>query len=165
MAKIAVDFDETIVEDRYPKIGPEVMFATDTLRMLIEAHHQLILWTKCAKVSLLKEAVDWCHERGVDFWAINSDYPEEKPPDKYFTRKIKADYFIDDRNIGGLPDWGQIYAIIQQRQDFCRSAERWYNASRKEEETLVESVIVKPTTDKERLYGKRRSQNSLYGHS
>lgn len=118
MAKIAVDFDGTIVEDRYPKIGPEVMFATDTLRMLMEDHHQLILWT-VREGELLKEAVDWCHERGVDFWAINNDYPEEKPSDKYFTRKIKADYFIDDRNIGGLPDWGQIYAIIKQHKTFA----------------------------------------------
>lgn len=117
MAKIAVDFDGTIVEDRYPKIGPEVMFATDTLRMLIEAHHQLILWT-VREGELLQEAVDWCHERGVDFWAVNNDYPEEKPSDRHFTRKIKADYFIDDRNIGGLPDWGQIYAIIQQHKTF-----------------------------------------------
>lgn len=118
MAKIAVDFDGTIVEDRYPKIGPEVMFATDTLRMLMEAHHQLILWT-VREGELLKEAVDWCHERGVDFYAINSDYPEEQQSDKYFSRKIKADYFIDDRNIGGLPDWGQIYAIIQQHKTFA----------------------------------------------
>lgn len=44
---------------------------------------------------------------------------EEKPSDKYFTRKIKADYFIDDRNIGGLPDWGQIYAIIKQHKTFA----------------------------------------------
>ena len=114
MAKIAVDFDGTIVEDRYPKIGPEVMFATDTLRMLIEAHHQLILWT-VREGELLQEAVDWCHERGVDFWAVNNDYPEEKPSDRHFTRKIKADYFIDDRNIGGLPDWGTIYQMVRDR--------------------------------------------------
>lgn len=118
MAKIAVDFDGTIVEDKYPEIGTEVMFATDTLRMLQQEHHQLILWT-VREGKLLEEAVRWCHERGVDFWAVNSDYPEEKPSDKYFTRKLKADYFIDDRNIGGLPDWGQIYAIIHQHKSFA----------------------------------------------
>jgi uncharacterized phage protein gp47/JayE len=64
----------------------------------------------------LKEAVEWCHERGVDFWAVNSDYPEETPSDRHYTRKIKADYFIDDRNIGGLLDWGQIYAIIHNHK-------------------------------------------------
>ena len=52
-------------------------------------------------------------ERGIEFWAINKDYPEENgfKNNNHFSRKIKADIFIDDRNIGGLPDWGQIYPI------------------------------------------------------
>ena len=39
---IAVDFDGTIVEHKYPKIGSEIPFATDTLKMLIKDGHQLI---------------------------------------------------------------------------------------------------------------------------
>ena len=77
MATIAVDFDGTIVEHRYPHIGEERPFATDTLRMLINDHHRLILWT-VREGHLLQEAIDWCHERGVDFWAVNRDYPEEE---------------------------------------------------------------------------------------
>lgn len=42
---IAIDFDGTIVEHRYPKIGNEIPFATDTLKMLMKDHHRLILWT------------------------------------------------------------------------------------------------------------------------
>ena len=42
---IAVDFDGTIVEHRYPKIGKEIPFATQTLRQLIQDGHRLILWT------------------------------------------------------------------------------------------------------------------------
>lgn len=42
---IAIDFDGTIVEHRYPKIGNEIPFAIDTLKMLLKAHHRLILWT------------------------------------------------------------------------------------------------------------------------
>ena len=42
---IAVDFDGTIVEHKYPKIGSELPFATDTLKMLIKDGHQLILWS------------------------------------------------------------------------------------------------------------------------
>ena len=74
---IAVDFDGTIVEHKYPKIGSEIPFATDTLKMLIKDGHQLILWS-VREGELLQEAVDWCHERGVDFWAVNKDYPEEE---------------------------------------------------------------------------------------
>ncbi len=42
---IAVDFDGTIVEHKYPEIGEEIPFATDTLKMLTQAHHKLILWS------------------------------------------------------------------------------------------------------------------------
>lgn len=129
MAKIAVDFDGTIVEDRYPKIGDEIPFATDTLRMLIEEHHQLILWT-VREGTLLQEAIDWCHKRGVDFWAVNSDYPaDEQGEAKYMTRKIKADYFIDDRNVGGLPDWGQIYHILHERKSYAEIVREGFGMS------------------------------------
>ena len=119
MATIAVDFDGTIVEHRYPRIGEERPFATETLRMLINDHQRLILWT-VREGHLLQEAIDWCHERGVDFWAVNRDYPEEEvEKNNHFSRKLKADYFIDDRGIGGLPDWGQIYRIISERRTYA----------------------------------------------
>lgn len=119
MAVIAVDFDGTVVEHRYPEIGEELPFATETLRMLIKDQHRLILWT-VREGDLLKEAVDWCHERGVDFYAINRDYPEEEEDkNNHFSRKLKADYFIDDRGIGGLPDWGQIYQIIHDHTSYA----------------------------------------------
>lgn len=117
---IAVDFDGTIVEDNYPGIGSERAFATETLRMLLRDHHRLILWT-VREGRHLEEAVEWCRERGVEFYAVNKDYPEEsKNNNNHFSRKIKADYFIDDRNIGGLPDWGQIYQIISEKKSFER---------------------------------------------
>jgi len=113
---IAVDFDGTIVEHRYPKIGEEIPFACDTLRMLIKDRHKLVLWT-VREGKLLDEAVAWCHERGIDFYAVNRDYPEETTDNNpYFSRKLKVDVFIDDRNIGGLPDWGTIYDMITYRK-------------------------------------------------
>jgi hypothetical protein len=111
---IAVDFDGTIVEHRYPAIGNELPFATDTLKMLIAEHHKLILWT-VREDELLQEAVDWCKERGVEFYAVNRDYPEESlENNNHFSRKLKVDLWIDDRNIGGLPDWGTMYQMITQ---------------------------------------------------
>ena len=111
---IAVDFDGTIVEERYPDIGDERPFATETLRMLIRDKHKLILWT-VREGELLEEAVNWCKDRGVEFYAVNKEYPEEKEEwNNHFSRKIKADVWIDDRNIGGLPDWGQIYQMINE---------------------------------------------------
>lgn len=117
---IAVDFDGTIVTHEYPKIGEELPFATETLKMLIRDGHRLILWS-VREDELLQEAVDWCHERGVDFYAVNKDYPEENGRDSNasFSRKLKADVFIDDRNLGGLPDWGQIYQMISHRETWA----------------------------------------------
>ncbi len=115
---IGVDFDGTIVEDRFPDIGQERPFATDTLRMLIKDHHRLILWT-VREGKYLEEAVNWCKERGVEFYAVNNDYPEERPENnQFFSRKIKADIWIDDRNIGGLPDWGTIYRMISHHKSW-----------------------------------------------
>lgn len=112
---IAVDFDGTIVEDRYPDIGREHPFAIDTLKRLNAERHRLILWT-VREGRHLDEAVAFCRERGVEFYAINRDYPEEeRGMNNRFSRKLKADLFIDDRSLGGLPDWGVIYEMINHK--------------------------------------------------
>jgi len=110
---IAVDFDGTIVEHCYPNIGEERPYATEILKKLIADRHKLILWT-VREGKLLDEAVNWCAERGVTFYAVNSDSSDmfKEAKDKNFSCKLNADYFIDDKNIGGLPDWPTIYKII-----------------------------------------------------
>lgn len=110
---IAVDFDGTIVEHRYPAIGKDIPFALPTLRRLQAEGHRLILWT-VREGRLLDEAVEYCRERGVTFYAINRDFEEEDGTGRSFSRKLKADLFIDDRNVGGLPDWGTIYTLISE---------------------------------------------------
>ena len=114
---IAVDFDGTIVEHRYPKIGEEIPFATETLKILAQERHKLILWT-VREGELLEEAIEWCRQRGVFFYSVNKDYPEEEKSHIGFSRKLKADLFIDDRNLGGLPDWGTIYQMIHEQKPY-----------------------------------------------
>lgn len=115
---IGVDFDGTIVEDKFPEIGAEIPFATDTLKMLIKDHHRVILWT-VREGKYLEDAVNWCREHGVEFYAVNRDYPEETVKNnQFFSRKIKADVWIDDRNLGGLPDWGTIYRMISHHKSW-----------------------------------------------
>ena len=111
---IAVDFDGTIVEHKYPAIGRELPFAIETLKKLRDEHHRLILWT-VREGRLLDEALAFCRDRGLEFYAVNRDYPEERREHESFSRKLKADLFIDDRNIGGLPDWGTIYQMVRDR--------------------------------------------------
>ena len=107
---IAVDFDGTIVEDKYPEIGKPQMFAFETLREL-QKKHRLILWT-CREGRLLKEAVEFCSINGVSFYAVNKNFPEEAYEEGNFMRKIDADMFIDDRNFGGFPGWSEIYQTV-----------------------------------------------------
>jgi len=108
--KIAVDFDGTIVEHKYPEIGKEVLFAFDTLKALQKDGHLLVLWTYRANKEL-DEAVEFCRKNGVEFYAVNKNYPEEDY-DSTISRKIDADIFIDDKNFGGFPGWGEIYHSI-----------------------------------------------------
>ena len=115
---IAVDFDGTIVTNQYPEIGREIPFAIRTLKMLQEEGHRLILWT-CRRDEELDAALDWCRERGLEFYAANKDYPEEDERTSVsYTRKLKADMFIDDRCVCGLPDWGFIYQMIHERKTY-----------------------------------------------
>lgn len=111
---IAVDFDGTIVEHEYPAIGKPIPFAIDVIKRLQnEFHHQIILWT-VREGELLDEAVAYCRERGLEFYAVNKNYPEEEPGNA--PRKLTADLFIDDRNLGGIPDWGVIYQMVKDRK-------------------------------------------------
>ena len=115
---IAVDFDGTIVEERYTKIGAEIPFAVQPLKMLIKDRHKLILWT-VREGELLEEAVEWCRQRGIEFYAVNKDYPEEDvEKNRHYSRKLKADIWIDDRSVGGLPDWGTIYRMISEHKTY-----------------------------------------------
>lgn len=107
---IAVDFDGTIVEDAYPKIGKPQIFAFETLKKLQEEGHRLILWTYRSGEKL-DEAVNFCKKNGIIFYAVNKSFSEEKYNES-ISRKIHADLFIDDRNVGGFLGWGQIYQLL-----------------------------------------------------
>lgn len=96
----------------------EIPFAIETLKLLQREGHWLILWS-VREGKLLEEAVEWCRARGLEFYAVNKDYPEEEMTDKDYSRKLKVDLFIDDRNLGGLPDWGIIYQIIKEKKTFA----------------------------------------------
>ena len=108
--RIAVDFDGTIVEDAYPKIGNPQLFAFETLRELQKAKHQLILWTVREGESL-QEAIDFCKKNGVEFYAVNKNFPEEVLEIGQ-SRKLNADVFIDDRNVGGFVGWSKVWELL-----------------------------------------------------
>lgn len=130
--KIAVDFDGTIVENKYPRIGKPRLFAFEVMKALQGEGHLLVLWT-CRYGNSLAEAVNFCRENGVEFYAVNANYPEEnleKPLGR--SPKINADIYIDDRQIGGFIGWSEIWQQLSdadnQRSDYgkeLRSKNLW----------------------------------------
>lgn len=144
---IAVDFDGTIVKHCYPKIGEENEGATESLRKLRSEGHKLILWT-VREGRLLEEAVAWCKERGVTFYAINRNYPEEIFQEGKTPRKLRdVDFFIDDRSIGGLPPWSTIYQMISEH----RPLQLLYDSSSAVDNSLSEMMSQYQRGSKKRM--------------
>ena len=114
---ISVDFDGTVVEHKYPEIGEEIPHATETLRKLMEDGHKLVMWT-VREGPLLDEAVEWCRARGVEFSAINETLRADTNEHSHNTRKIDADIYIDDCNIGGRFDWETVYRMIHENLSY-----------------------------------------------
>ncbi|MGS2762784.1 BT0820 family HAD-type phosphatase [Sinomicrobium sp. M5D2P9] len=111
---IAIDFDGTIVEHKYPEIGREMPFAFATIKALQQKGHRLVLWTYRQDKSL-KEAVDYCKKQGVEFYAVNENYTGENRQ-KGYSRKLDADVFIDDRNVGGFLGWEKIWEVLHPEE-------------------------------------------------
>ncbi len=115
---IAVDFDGTIVTHAYPTIGREIPGAIETLKRLQAHGHRLILWT-VREGELLDQAVAYCRSKGLEFYSVNEHYTDEplgrERTDAKACRKLTADIYIDDRNVGGFPGWEAIYRMITHR--------------------------------------------------
>lgn len=110
---IAVDFDGTLVEEKYPEIGKEKEDAFEVLIRLHNDGHRLLLWTY-RHGRTLREAIEFCKQKGVEFYAVNKNFPEEEY-DTSVPRKLLADIYIDDRNIGGMLEWEEIYRLITNK--------------------------------------------------
>jgi hypothetical protein len=86
------------------------MFAFATIKELQKKGHKLILFTYRTG-SLLDEAVEYCKQNGVEFYAVNNNYPEETIKEN-LPRKLNVDIFIDDRNVGGFLGWSATWQIL-----------------------------------------------------
>lgn len=95
---IAVDFDGTLCENNWPKIGEANKDVIAYLKNRQANGDKLILWT-CRVDDMLKNAVDWSAEHGLIFEAVNENLPEVVAFFGSDTRKIFANEYLDDRNI------------------------------------------------------------------
>lgn len=115
---IAVDFDGTIVEHRFPEIGTGSSGALMYLRKWRDMGIKLILWTMRDK-DYLKDAVRWCKERGLEFDAVNEGIGDSEWTT---SNKAYADVYIDDMAIGcpmidsrRMVDWSRVGPMVDKR--------------------------------------------------
>lgn len=94
---IAVDFDGTLCENKWPEIGLPHMDVIEYVKKRKADGDKLILWTNRVD-DKLDEAVRWCAEQGIIFDAVNTNLPEIVESFGSDTRKIFANEYIDDRN-------------------------------------------------------------------
>lgn len=120
MKILCVDFDGTIVDHSFPDVGIEMPYAIAVLKALKLAGYKLILWTaredgnwQSKHRNYLTEAVEWCKSRGIEFDSVNSTLPNHDWRDEHtLKRKPHADWFIDDRNIGGFIGWEKVGRLL-----------------------------------------------------
>jgi hydroxymethylpyrimidine pyrophosphatase-like HAD family hydrolase len=136
---IAVDFDGTIVEHKYPAIGKELLFAFETLRELQKQGHIIILWTYRTGKEL-EDAVTFCREKGIEFYAVNKSYPEEVFDENTASRKINADVYIDDRNIGGFLGWSKIWQLLNENSEEIQLQRLKENSIAKSKQPILDKI-------------------------
>ncbi len=109
---ISIDFDGTIVEDHYPDIGKLMPGAKESVRRLHE-NGNLIIINTCRDGQLLLEAINFLLEHDIPFDRVNDNLPRNTREYGSNSRKVFADIYIDDRNLGGFPGWKACMAVIE----------------------------------------------------
>ena len=95
MAIYAIDFDNTLAITRFPEIVAPNKKMVAFAKAVKAQGHQIILWTSRAGADL-ENAVEWCRVQGLVFDAVNEPLPEQIKRWGNDTRKIYADYYIDN---------------------------------------------------------------------
>ncbi len=93
----AVDFDGTLCTNAYPNIGAPRFEIINFIKRRRAGGDKIILWT-CRSGPALENAVRWCSERGLSFDAVNDNLAENIACHNNNSRKVSADFYIDDRN-------------------------------------------------------------------
>ena len=115
---ISIDADGTIWEQAFPAIGNLKPNAKKIINQLYNEGHKIII-NSCRSDTYLEDIRQFLDTHGIRYHSLCEPLPEIK--NKYGlsnTHKIYAHIYIDDRNLGGIPDdWDCIYNIIQNTID------------------------------------------------
>jgi hypothetical protein len=109
---IAVDFDGTLCDVAFPKIGKQTEDQKELMKSLIDLRSKgckLILWTNRGnnlKYPCLDEAVQWCRDRGLEFDSVNENIPNQEKLSGP-SPKVMADVYLDDKALN-IRDWRRL---------------------------------------------------------
>lgn len=96
---LAVDFDGTLCEDRWPDIGLPNNGIIAMAKKARDMGALVVLWT-CREGEKLEEALAWCQGHGLSFDAVNDNPAPRKALYGNNPRKIGYDELWDDRSTG-----------------------------------------------------------------
>ena len=118
---IAIDFDGVIAEVNNnwipgtPNVpGCLVKNADVYIRKLHEDGHKIIIWT-CRGGYNLYLAEQFIEKHDIPYDRINDNVDGHYDKFKHNTRKVHANIYIDDNQIGGIPSWEEMYEIIRKK--------------------------------------------------
>lgn len=112
---IAIDFDGTLHMGQFPQIGIAAPYAVDVMRQLKEDGHYIIIHT-CRCGDDLIRAVNWLLRMGIPFDCVNENHAGNVEKYKNDSRKVYAHCYVDDKQVGGLPTWPEIYDYITEQE-------------------------------------------------
>ncbi|MEI8086944.1 MAG: hypothetical protein WCG93_12090 [Paludibacter sp.] len=113
---LAVDFDGTIHTGNWPNIGEPRPNSIESLRQLKKDGHFIIIWT-CREGKPQTDMVNWLLKNNIPFDQVNEHKPGITELYGYPARKVYAHLYIDDKQIGGLPHWNDIYNYIKSQEE------------------------------------------------
>lgn len=139
MLTLAIDFDGTIVENAFPEVGALRLNVVQVINRLHREGYKIVINT-CRTGQHEMDARMCLMDNGIPFDYLNentaeliAEFPEE-------SRKLSADLYIDDRNLGGIPDdWEVIYYLITQANN--KHIER--NAKKIEPSNIISNEQIK----------------------
>lgn len=112
---LAIDFDDTIVNSKWPAIGTLKPFAKEVINELYEDYNcDIIIWT-CRENKELQDVIEFLAENNIKYTTINDNTPEILSHwSNLNCRKVFADLYIDDRSIfAELPiNWLQVKEYV-----------------------------------------------------
>ena len=108
----AIDFDGTIVENKFPLVGDIKPNTLKFIQMLEANGHKWILWTM-REGERLYDALEFLAMHNLHPNAVNDNLKELKDVYKNNPRKVYADCYIDDHNaFGVLLPWSYVCVKI-----------------------------------------------------